>query len=134
MPNWGYSINKDNQIDYDRNSRKYFDAVLKIEPSLARCISCGSCSGTCSAASFTTFSLRKINVLIARGEITGLLAELQKCMLCGKCTLVCPRGVNTRNVILSSRKVLEEDARFQIPDNSVSGIRHPVSFSTNYSK
>jgi heterodisulfide reductase subunit C len=106
MANWGYSINKDNQIDFDKNSREYYYAVLKSEPSFAACIACGSCAGTCSAANFTDFSLRKINILISRGETKGLQSELQKCMLCGKCTLVCPRGVNTRNVILSLRTAI----------------------------
>jgi heterodisulfide reductase subunit C len=30
-----------------------------------------------------------------------------KCMLCGKCQLVCPRGVNLRNLILSIHTALE---------------------------
>lgn len=106
MPNWGYSIHRDNQIDFDKNSRKHYYAVLKSEPSFAACIACGSCAGTCSAGNFTDFSLRKINILISRGEVKDLLLELEKCMLCGKCTLVCPRGVNTRNVILSARREL----------------------------
>ncbi|MBO4382071.1 MAG: 4Fe-4S binding protein, partial [Bacteroidales bacterium] len=32
--------------------------------------------------------------------------ELQKCMLCGKCTLVCPRGVNLRSLIINMRQIL----------------------------
>jgi heterodisulfide reductase subunit C len=28
-------------------------------------------------------------------------------MLCGKCTLACPRNVNTRNVILQIRKYFD---------------------------
>jgi heterodisulfide reductase subunit C len=28
-------------------------------------------------------------------------------MLCGKCQLACPRGVNTRNVILTIQRALE---------------------------
>jgi heterodisulfide reductase subunit C len=27
-------------------------------------------------------------------------------MLCGKCILVCPRGVNTRNVVFAAREAL----------------------------
>ena len=30
---------------------------------------------------------------------------LRHCMLCGKCQLVCPRGINTRHLILSIGKV-----------------------------
>ena len=34
---------------------------------------------------------------------------LDACMLCGKCTLVCPRGVNTRAMIMEMRKELQTD-------------------------
>jgi heterodisulfide reductase subunit C len=104
--NWGYSINKDNQIDFDRLNRNIYDFVCKEEPSFKKCIGCGSCAATCSSGSFTQISLRKINLLIARGETKNIEKEIAQCMLCGKCTLVCPRGVNTRNVVLNIRKAI----------------------------
>ena len=30
---------------------------------------------------------------------------LKSCQLCGKCTMVCPRGINTRHLILSIAKI-----------------------------
>jgi heterodisulfide reductase subunit C len=30
-----------------------------------------------------------------------------KCMLCGKCQLVCPRGVSLRNLVLTIHHALE---------------------------
>ena len=108
MPNWGYSVNKDNQVDFDNNKKEILSKILAVEPSFGFCIACGSCAGTCSAANYTSFSLRLINVLISRGETINLRREIAKCMLCGKCTLVCPRGVNTRNVILNIKKSLAD--------------------------
>ncbi len=99
MNDFGYNIIRDNSINYDLNDRSVADYVLEHEPTLHRCIQCGSCSGTCSAASFTDYNFRKLHLLLKRGENSILLQELSKCMLCGKCQLVCPRGVNTRNVI-----------------------------------
>ncbi|MBQ3174194.1 MAG: 4Fe-4S binding protein, partial [Alistipes sp.] len=32
--------------------------------------------------------------------------ELNKCMLCGKCRLVCPRGINTRAMIMLIKRKL----------------------------
>jgi heterodisulfide reductase subunit C len=29
-------------------------------------------------------------------------------MLCGKCTLVCPRGVNTRNIIILAGEAIQK--------------------------
>jgi heterodisulfide reductase subunit C len=106
MPDWGYIINTNNQIDLDFNDRELLQKLIESEPSVKLCIACGSCSGACSAGNFTQFSLRKIIALVSRGEIQDLSKELSKCMLCGKCTLVCPRGINTRNVIVNVRKFL----------------------------
>jgi heterodisulfide reductase subunit C len=108
MPEWGYTINKNNQIDFDLKDLKIFELISCSEPSVKMCIACGTCAGTCSTGNFTQFSLRKIISLIARGEINNLSEELTKCMLCGKCSLVCPRGINTRNLILNARKILNE--------------------------
>ena len=99
MINWGYTINKDNSIDFDKNDRSLSRKIFEKEPSFRICIACGSCGGTCSAAQFTDFSFRKTIVLIQRGELTGLDKEISKCMFCGKCSLVCPRGVNTRHIL-----------------------------------
>jgi heterodisulfide reductase subunit C len=47
--------------------------------------------------------------MVKRGETNGLALEAQKCMLCGKCQLACPRGVSTRNVILQINRVLKTE-------------------------
>lgn len=108
MTNWGYQVQKDRQIDYEANSHEVSAEVEKQEPSFKLCISCGTCAATCSAAVFTDFNLRKTILLVRRGELLGLENEITKCMLCGKCQLACPRGVNTRNVILQIGKALQK--------------------------
>jgi len=108
MINFGYSIHKDNQINMDAVSMELLEKVKKREPSVMMCMACGSCAATCSAAQFTSFSLRHLMLKVCRGQMQGLEKEAEKCMLCGKCQLVCPRGVNTRNVIIAIRSVLEE--------------------------
>jgi len=45
-------------------------------------------------------------MLVKRGETKEVGDHLQKCMLCGKCLLVCPRGVDTRHMILSLLKYI----------------------------
>lgn len=49
--------------------------------------------------------------MFRRGNTEGLAEELRKCMLCGKCVLVCPRGVNLRQLIINMRKMLEEEKK-----------------------
>lgn len=108
MINWGFQIQQDRQIDFDQNDREVAFEVENLEPSIKLCISCGTCAATCSAGEFTDFSLRKIILLVRRGELENMERELSKCMLCGKCQLACPRGVNTRNVILQIGKALQK--------------------------
>jgi heterodisulfide reductase subunit C len=67
-------------------------------------MSCGACTATCSAGNLIDFNVRRMSLHIRRGELSELSEEIDKCMLCGKCHLVCPRGVNTRNVILLIKK------------------------------
>lgn len=97
---------KDRQTDYDSLSRDFNTALLKAEPAFGLCIQCGSCSATCSAARFTDFSPRLLFLQIKRGTIDSIRKESAKCMICGKCQLVCPRGVNNRRVMFSIRKLL----------------------------
>lgn len=106
MINFGYTINRSTRIDYDKNSHAVADYVLEHEPSFACCIGCGCCTASCSAGQFTAFSLRKVQLLVHRGELARLEQETEKCMLCGKCQMVCPRGVSTRNVVMTIHKAV----------------------------
>ncbi len=109
MKNWGFTIPKANQINFNNNSLELYNKVIEREPSLLGCIFCGSCTATCSTGSFTYFSLRNINISLQRGETNHLKEIISKCMLCGKCQLVCPRNVNTRNVLLSLMDILNNN-------------------------
>ena len=112
---FGYTVTLDRQIDFDANNRDICEIVAMSEPSLGLCISCGTCAATCTAGQFTDFSLRKVILLLRRGETKDLDKEVQKCMLCGKCQLVCPRNVNTRNLVIQISKALS--------DNKISGLQ-----------
>ena len=109
MDKFGFTISQGRQIDFDSNNRSVAEYIYKNEPSFRLCIECGGCSATCTTGNFTSFSLREMNILIKRGETAQMLQNLKKCMLCGKCTLVCPRGVNTRNVIVLAKKALQNE-------------------------
>ncbi len=108
MNRFGFSISKARYIDYESNDRQISEYIAEKEPSFLRCIECGCCSATCTAAQFTLFSLRELQILIKRGENKEIFKSLRKCMLCGKCTLVCPRGVNTRNVITLAKEAYQK--------------------------
>ena len=100
MSKFGFTISKARFIDYESNDRTIAEYIAEKEPSFLRCIECGGCSATCTAANYSKLSLREIHILVKRGENEQIYRTIKKCMLCGKCTLVCPRGVNTRNIII----------------------------------
>jgi heterodisulfide reductase subunit C len=108
MVDFGFSLQKDNQIDFDANDRSIVKRIAVLEPTFRICISCGTCGATCSAGQYTDFSLRKIITNLKRGEYKDLEETLSKCMLCGKCQIACPRGVSTRRLLIVTRKVLRE--------------------------
>ncbi len=106
--NFGFSISKPRAIDLDNNNMRLSEEILHLMPELQSCIGCGACTAICTAASLTDFNFRRVHTLIRRGEYEGLYEEINKCMLCGKCRLVCPRGINTRGVVMLIKSKLAD--------------------------
>ena len=102
MINFGYSISRPRIIDIDRNNLRKSNEILLEMPELQTCIGCG----TCTAGNLTEFNFRKVHTLVRRGEYQGAYEEMNKCMLCGKCRLLCPRGINTRGVVMLIKRKL----------------------------
>jgi heterodisulfide reductase subunit C len=105
MPNFGYSTIKFEIIDLDKSNLCLAKSVQLEEPSFNLCISCGSCTATCSVGKFNGFSFRDMCHSIRLGQLNKAMTESEKCLLCGKCTLVCPRNVNTRNILRIVRRI-----------------------------
>ncbi|NTW23421.1 MAG: 4Fe-4S dicluster domain-containing protein [Lentimicrobium sp.] len=104
MADFGYASVKSGKTDLDIAGNTLSRAISEAEPGFNLCIACGCCVATCSAGRFTRFGFRELIHRIKRGEEKLMIAEAEKCMLCGKCTLVCPRNINTRNIVLLIRK------------------------------
>ena len=111
MSNFGFAISQPRSIDVSDDIQGQLLRLEKRVPSFKRCINCGGCAATCSAGQFTSFNIRKIHNMYRWNEFEGLEEDLQKCMLCGKCTLVCPRGVNLRDLIINLRKILSKQKK-----------------------
>jgi len=111
MDEFGFTISKGRQINFEANSRHIAEYIFERESSFRLCIECGCCSATCTTGNFTQFSLRELQILIKRGENDQVRDKIRKCMLCGKCTLVCPRGVNTRNVVMLAREAFQKSTK-----------------------
>jgi heterodisulfide reductase subunit C len=103
MEKFGFTILKERHIDYDANDKSIAEYIIEREPSFMLCIECGCCSATCTTGNFTRFSLRELQIFVRE--------NIHKCMLCGKCILVCPRGVNTRNVVTLAREAFQKNVK-----------------------
>ena len=106
MNKFGFTLIESRTIDFDTFNNRVLNYVLTNEPSFLTCLSCGGCTATCSAGNLIDFNIRKMNLLLRRGETERLSHEIDKCMLCGKCTLVCPRDINIRNVVMLIKKAV----------------------------
>ena len=98
MIDFGFKISKSSTIDLDKADTSFYEHLSITESDVRICMNCGSCSATCTASYFDSMSLRQVILKLQRGEdVKDMLA---KCQLCGKCIMVCPRGINTRRLIL----------------------------------
>ena len=106
---WGYNISETRSINYDTNDKSMTEYIASAVPSSKLCIGCGGCT----AGNLTDFNIRKVQMLMKRGETKDAKEQLQKCMLCGKCMLVCPRGVETRKMILEMLNYIREQNKIE---------------------
>ena len=112
MIDFGYGLTPSSTLKIENVDNPAFQELHRREPDVVKCIACGSCAASCSAGVFTEMNLRRVILSLQRGREKEALPMLQHCMLCGKCLLVCPRGINTRHLILSlERFYKKEDAR-----------------------
>ena len=105
MIDFGFSVSPSSRINLDSVDRKSFAALAKLEPDVLKCIACGSCSASCTASQFEPTSVRRAILSLQNGQVEQALDLLKGCMMCGKCTMVCPRGINTRHLIISIQKI-----------------------------
>ena len=98
---FGFKLSPSSAVNLDTVDRRRYDRLVQLVPDACTCIGCGSCSATCTSASWTGMSVRKVLLGLQRGRDEEVDIMLSGCMLCGKCTMVCPRGINTRQLILT---------------------------------
>ncbi len=105
MVDFGYKSSQSRVIDLDKGNFKLSVKLFAEDEMLRACIGCGGCSGGCTAAAHTGFNFRRLHTLIRRGEYTNARQEAEKCMLCGRCQMICPRGINTRKIIQGIKRL-----------------------------
>ncbi len=101
MVDFGYKITVGNRVDLDNSDNSLFKRIKELSPDIIKCIACGSCVSSCSGGNFSNVSFRSAILYLERGLNKQSISIINGCMLCGKCTIVCPRGINIREIILS---------------------------------
>ncbi len=107
MEKFGFTLSPSSRIDLDKVDKEKFARLVKIEPDVLKCMACGSCSASCTAGKFTPTSLRSAILALQNGKPQQALDMLKGCLLCGKCTMVCPRAINTRHLILAINSIYQ---------------------------
>jgi heterodisulfide reductase subunit C len=105
MVDFGFGLLGSSRINLDLFDGRKFEKLAAIEPDVRKCIACGSCTAVCTAGQFTPTSLRAAIEELQNGRENVAMDMLSGCQLCGKCMMVCPRGINTRHLILSISKI-----------------------------
>ncbi len=105
---FGFQLYKEQKIDLDIAENSIFKKISQSQPHILKCIGCGCCTATCTGNQFSPTQFRKAILLLERGLNHEAFDLLKGCMLCGKCTLVCPRGINTRDIILKFNELYNQ--------------------------
>jgi heterodisulfide reductase subunit C len=105
MATFGYSLTPSSRVDLNLFNKDKWNKLVELEPDVLKCMACGSCTASCTAGKFTKNSLRSAILYLQNGQEKQALEYIQSCLLCGKCFMVCPRAINTRNLLLSINKI-----------------------------
>ncbi len=108
MNKFGFALTPSSRIDLDKFNKEKFALLVKLEPDVLKCMACGSCTASCTAGKFTRTSVRSAILALQNGQEKEALDMLKGCLLCGKCSMVCPRAINTRHLIISICKIYQE--------------------------
>ena len=75
---------------------------------LGACMSCGSCTATCSLATESEGFPRRIIHLLQVGHRDALTRSVEPwlCYYCGDCSTSCPRGANPAEIMMAARRYL----------------------------
>jgi len=107
MMDFGFGIVPSSTINLDNVDKKAIEFLTRADGGFRECIACGSCSASCSGTVFKKTSVRGAILAVLNGQQSKAQDLLSGCLLCGKCFMVCPRGINTRHLILSLQKYYE---------------------------
>ena len=111
MTDFGFSRSESQTLQLDKQDLSLLQRIAQNDPDILTCMACGSCAASCTSGAYLPMNLRQVILYIQRGLAEEALQQTAHCMFCGKCSLVCPRGINTRPLILAIRKEISKPSK-----------------------
>lgn len=97
MKQFGYSLMKRTSVNIYQTDKQQWQQLVEQHPEFKGCISCGACAAACPMnAAGKKITVRKTIIELNRG--IDVSANPADCQMCNRCTLVCPKGLNSRKV------------------------------------
>lgn len=94
---FGFAPMKKNSVNIYSSDKKKWTSITAISPEFKACLSCGACTAACPINhKGTKLSIRHTIIELNRG--IDITSEIQECQMCNRCSLVCPKGLNTRRI------------------------------------
>ena len=95
----------DNPTLRDRFYTKYHGEEI------AKCIQCGTCSGSCPLAPYMDFGPRQLFALAREGDMDEVLNAdtMWLCVSCYNCTIKCPRDIAITDHMYSLKKMAAQE-------------------------
>ena len=81
--NFGYAISHPRAIDMDNNDLRKSRAIIEEMPELQACLSCGSCTASCTAGNIYTHRYDAVSIRVPTRSLTNVcyVANVAWCAL-----------------------------------------------------
>lgn len=96
---FGFKLLRERQIDLTKADTQLYQWIVSRVKETVYCIGCGTCSSACIRADEMPVSVRRVLLLASRGLVDEAMALADQCRICGRCIMICPRNIPTRNIM-----------------------------------
>lgn len=96
---FGFKLLRERQIDLSKADTRLYEWIIGRVNEAALCIGCGTCGSACIRSDEMPVSVRRVFLLASRGLAAEAITLADQCRLCGRCLMICPRNIPTRNIM-----------------------------------
>lgn len=94
---FGFTTMKKMSVNIYSTDKTDWQNIIETSPEFKACLSCGACAAACPINhKGTKLSIRRTIIELNRG--IDISSQITDCQMCNRCSLVCPKGLNTRRI------------------------------------